>query len=130
MVERNKNEVIGQKLASFESSLALESGLDTRKNRTNNNSCLEKRRSMSLTDVCQFSDHELLLRKDSGESGFLEFDAEFEDEINKCVPDSFDLLPPLEQRRQNVSVNISSATIRPFFCIILFPAFVYVSIIA
>ena len=96
MTDLSTSKEIGTRLSTSQSCLALNE--------------IAKIKEISLIDKPSFSKdvfynkRNMLIRKDSGtESGFVESEAEFENEASRQMPDSFDLLPPLEKRRQIVS---------------------------
>ena len=97
MAIENGSNAVGSKLATSRSCLALNEIEKI-------GSCLNKD-SMSDKSIHDFV-AESFLRKDSeAESGFIEAEADFETGTTKAVPyDSFESLPPLEQRRQIVSL--------------------------
>ena len=98
MAIENGSNAVGSKLATSRSCLALNE-IEKIGN------CLDKD-SMSSGKSIHDLMAESFLRKDSeAESGFIEAEADFENETTKTVPyDSFESLPPLEQRRQIVSL--------------------------
>lgn len=97
MAIENGSKAVGNKLATSRSCLALNEiekiGNDLNKD------------SMSGKSIHDFMAESFLRRDSEAESGFIEAEADFENESTKSVPyDSFDSLPPLEQRRQIVSL--------------------------
>ncbi|XP_065068728.1 uncharacterized protein LOC135694024 isoform X2 [Rhopilema esculentum] len=93
MTDLSTSKEIGTRLSTSQSCLALNE--------------IAKIKEINFIDKPSFSKdvfynkRNMLIRKDSGtESGFVESEAEFENEASRQVPDSFDLLPPLEKRRQ------------------------------